>query len=498
MGRFKELDHKQSQFIILDFEEQLMEGTFEYVLYFIFERGLVNIEPFIKKYLNDKNGRKAYHPSIMLKIIMLGYSRGVISSRKLARLCKENILFKVISCSSEPDFTTIADFVSGMHDEILSVFKDVLKVCDEFDLIGGEVFALDGHKVSSNASKEWSGTFNDLKKREEKCLALAKNILEDHVKADKGEYKKNLKERADKYIKKVNKINEFLNSNSPKIGASKTEIQSNITDNESARMMSSHGVIQGYTGEAMVDEKSQIIIYAEAFGVANENNLVQEMVKQSNFTLESIKSRRGNLKGKILLADNGNSSKDNLEFLDKLKIDAYIPDHEFRKRDKNFQSETFKKHKSKTPLYYPNEKFIYNKANDTYICPNGKLLQKQRIDRSKTLEGYRYAAKEKDCSVCPLRETCLRKKNTKYRTIKVNIIKIGESTLYDKMKEKIDSTEGKKMYSKRMGIVEPVFANIRAQKKLNYFTLRSKKKVNIQWNLFSIIHNLEKLRSVFI
>ena len=62
------------------------------------------------------------------------------------------------------------------------------------------------------------------------------------------------------------------------------------------------------------------------------------------------------------------------------------------------------------------------------------------------------------------------------------------------MREKIDTEEARKIYSYRMGIVEPVFGNIRSQKKLNYFTLRSKNKVNIQWNLFCIVHNIEKLR----
>ena len=61
------------------------------------------------------------------------------------------------------------------------------------------------------------------------------------------------------------------------------------------------------------------------------------------------------------------------------------------------------------------------------------------------------------------------------------------------MREKIDSPEGRKTYSKRLGIVEPVFANIRARKRMDRFTLRGKIKVNIQWLLYRIIHNIEKI-----
>jgi lysozyme family protein len=61
------------------------------------------------------------------------------------------------------------------------------------------------------------------------------------------------------------------------------------------------------------------------------------------------------------------------------------------------------------------------------------------------------------------------------------------------MKAKIDTLEGRRIYGRRLAIVEPVFANIRAQKRLDRFTLRTKTKVNIQWMLFALIHNIEKI-----
>ena len=65
--------------------------------------------------------------------------------------------------------------------------------------------------------------------------------------------------------------------------------------------------------------------------------------------------------------------------------------------------------------------------------------------------------------------------------------------LIGKMIEKIDTEKGKSRYERRLAIVEPVFANIRIQKRLDRFTLRSKPKVNVQWMLFCMIHNLEKI-----
>ncbi len=62
------------------------------------------------------------------------------------------------------------------------------------------------------------------------------------------------------------------------------------------------------------------------------------------------------------------------------------------------------------------------------------------------------------------------------------------------LKDKIDSPEGWRQYSKRLGCVEPVFGNITVNKQMNRFTLRGKEKVSAQWAMFSMLHNIEKLR----
>ena len=63
----------------------------------------------------------------------------------------------------------------------------------------------------------------------------------------------------------------------------------------------------------------------------------------------------------------------------------------------------------------------------------------------------------------------------------------------DWMKHRVDSAEGKFIYSHRMSVVEPVFANIGTQKKLDRFSLRGRKKVDGQWKLYCMVHNIEKI-----
>ena len=71
----------------------------------------------------------------------------------------------------------------------------------------------------------------------------------------------------------------------------------------------------------------------------------------------------------------------------------------------------------------------------------------------------------------------------------------GQPNLIDEMKAKIDSEEGKRIYARRLGIVEPVFSNICVQKRMDRFTLRTKRKVDVQWGLFALVHNIGKIHT---
>ncbi len=86
---------------------------------------------FEAQYRNDEAGAPAYDPAILLKIIVYAYSKGVSSSRQIEQLCRDNVVFMALSADSAPHFTTIADFISRQQDEIVSVFRDVLLMCDE-------------------------------------------------------------------------------------------------------------------------------------------------------------------------------------------------------------------------------------------------------------------------------------------------------------------------------------------------------------------------------
>ncbi|MDB9822622.1 transposase, partial [Deltaproteobacteria bacterium] len=184
MARYKHYDYDQMMMVPVSLEEQLIPGSLEYAIHHVVEERL-DLNMFDDRYRNDKTGRKAIDPKVLIKIVLFGYSRGLISSRSLERACLENITFMALACGQKPDHSTIAAFVSSIDKEIEALFTKVLLICEEEDLLGGTHFSLDGLKLSSNAAKEWSGTFADLKKKQEALERKVENAVNEHRKEDK-------------------------------------------------------------------------------------------------------------------------------------------------------------------------------------------------------------------------------------------------------------------------------------------------------------------------
>jgi transposase len=185
MARYKPYDYRQTKMLPVRFEEQILPGTFEHTLNRLIDES-IDLSVFDARYRNDEGGAPAYDPAVLLKIVLLAYSRGITSSRQIERLCRENVLFMAISADSQPHFTTIAHFIATLDREIAKIFRDVLLVCDEAGLIGKEMFAVDGVKLPSNASKEWSGSQAEYSKKIEKMERAVHQLTERHRREDES------------------------------------------------------------------------------------------------------------------------------------------------------------------------------------------------------------------------------------------------------------------------------------------------------------------------
>jgi len=490
MPNFKNHNQNQSMLIPVVFNEQIIPGTLAYAINIIIDK-YIDFSIFYHKYNNDHRGAPAYHPKVLLKIILYAYSLGIFRSRRIEELCKSNINFITLSGDAHPDHSSIAAFISEMGDEVAIIYDQVLLLCAQLDLIGGEAFALDGCKISSNAAKEASGTFKELERKKERLHRTIVKLIKKHKNKDKQEPEKEgqaFEKKISKYHKRILRIESFLKDNKPKPGQRGRELKSNTTDNDSAKMTSSHGTIQGYNGMGLVDKKHQIIIEAQAFGSVNEGKHLKGVIEGAKENAKKAGLKKSFLKNKVFTADTNYFTEENLRYLKKEYIDAYIPDNQFRQRDPLFPDKNPRRERKNL---YRKEDFIFNKKNNSFICPAKKQLKYKRINTHHGYKGKSYEAKKEECQLCHLNHRCL-KKNANRRSLFINLSK-PRRTYSKKMIEKIDTQAGREKYSERLGIVEPVFANITVNKGLNYFTLRGKKKVNIQWKLYCMVHNIEKI-----
>ncbi len=502
MPRYKSIN-TNPQFLAIDLAQQLVPGTFEFALNHLLDHA-IDLSHFDARFQNDVTGATAYPPALLLEGVLFAYSRGIVSSRAIARACEEQVTFIALCGTRTPHFTTIAHFVSTLGEDIAHVFAAVLAVCDRQGLIGREMFAIDGVKLPSNASKHRSGTRAEFARQADKLEAAAAVMLQRHRAEDRRHDAPSLdaatQQRVDRLTQAAAQLRTWLAQHpEDRRGARGSARKSNRTDNESAKMATSAGVVQGDTGVAAVDSAHQIIVHAQAHGSGAEHDVLIPVVDAIAplCTAETL-----------LTADAGYHSDATLAALDAKQRPALIADPGMRQRDARFATRARytalppalhdkSAPSDVVPLQLPPAAFQYDPHTQMCVCPAGKRLR--RAGRSAPSAGglrEAYRGTLRNCGPCALRTQCLRTPDvTPVR--RVTFFRaphpVPRDTPTTRMRVRIDSPDGRRQYGRRFATVEPVFANLRYNKRLTRFTLRGRTKVHGQWQLFCLVHNIEKL-----
>jgi hypothetical protein len=366
------------------------------------------------------------------------------------------------------------------------------------------VFAIDGCKLPSNASKEWSGTSADFERKAAKMERAVAHLLKTHAEQDASESldpnQDKQREHEERTIatlrKNAGKLRHALATTPERTGAKGKPIKRNLTDPQSATLKSSHGVVQGYIGVAAVDGEHQVIVDAQAHGTPQEHDLLKPMVDGVRDHFAAI-GEEGAADDAAFLADAGYNSERGLKALADDDIDGFVADGTMRQRDPRYVDASAHKPPSKAKTFQPRD-FTFDSDSGTCVCPAGETL---KLNSANAVISGRKATVFKGtaatCQACPLRSRCLR---TPDRTA-VRQVAFFEGSVESKlpnphcraMREKIDSDEGRAIYAHRMGLVEPVFGHTQ-QRGLRRFTLRGQDKVDAQWKLYCIVHNVAKLQ----
>lgn len=420
----------------------------------------LDTRPIENKY--SDRGQHTYHPKIFIKLLFYGYASAERSGRVIAHKCESDCAYMYLAQMYTPDFRTINAFRKNHLKELSGYFVDIVRYCQEIGLVQVGQINIDGTKMRANAANHNSKTKEQYEKSLKAIDETIEKILQEAADTDQREDEQYGNRRGDELPEELNsaqKLKIKLEEISKKFTENPKRI--NSTD-EDAVMMKTAGA--GYNCQAAVTN-DQVIVAAEVLTDTNDKQALEVMVKSTQAVLDQ--------KLTVLTADSGYASFDNFEYLSKNDYQGYIPDQDFDRLKNNKLSD------------YDYEHFIYNDKNNTYMCPQGQSLKPFR--KKNANQGYNATVYRADyCPQCPAQQECAQHE---YRTI----TREQRRPLVDEMRQRLSTPEGKQIYQKRLHTCEPVFGNIKHNLGYRRFHLRTLPKVNGEFKLMCIGHNIKKI-----
>jgi transposase len=336
---FRKYDPKQSVLLPTNLDEWLPEDHLARVVAQVVDEGL-DLEPLLATYRNAEGGFPAFDPRLQLKILLYGYSIGVVSSRRLEKATYDDLATRWLATDQHPHFTTLARFRQRNLPLMDGLFHQVLMLCREAGLVKLGRVALDGTKIKANASRHKSKSYARLREEEDELRRVAREILEEARKVDEEEDKlygtdKNpllhplppdWKER----LKKAKQARKALEERAEAKGKDEPETtaQYNFTDPDSRIVQDSgnkKAFIQGYNAQAAVDAESQVIVMA---AISQENGDGQHLLPMA----EELERELGELPAK-LLSDAGYFSEAQIRAVEGMGTSVYCPPDSWRVTD---------------------------------------------------------------------------------------------------------------------------------------------------------------------
>lgn len=466
----------------------------------------IDIKPLEREYKGG--GTSSYNPKMLLKVLVYGYLRNVYSSRKIEGMLKENIHMMWISGMNKPDHHTINRFRSERLKKVLEkIFSQIVELLIEAGQLSIKEIYIDGTKIEANANKYTFVWGKAVKKNKERIRKQLKELWEYSQRIAEEEDKEEEREEFDqidpeKVEKTIKKIDEVLKDKpvnkkvKQKLRYAKKNWSKNLkkyeeqekklgdrnsyskTDEEATfmRMKEDHmlnGQLKaGYN--LQISSSNQYIVNYSLHQKPTDTTTLPVHI-------ESYKEKYGKTP-EVLVADAGYGSEENYEYLENQKIEGYVKYNYFDKEQKKTKTD-------KNP--FTADKLYYNKEEDCYYCPMGQKMKKigERIKKSENNYSKKIALYQAiNCNGCPVRGVCHNQKGNR-------IISVSHRGNYlrKKAKEKLETEEGVKYRKKRPVDVEPVFGNIKQNKKFKRFYLRGLQKVKTEFGLIAISHNLAKL-----
>ena len=450
-------------------------------------------------------GTSSYHPRMMLKVLFYSYLSNIYSCRKIEKALGENIHFMWLSGNSVPDFRTINYFRGKrLRSEIHHLFSEVVRLLVSLDYVSLDVQYIDGTKIESRANRYtfvWRKSVEKHKAKLEAKIASVLADIEDQIKTDGKECNKEELTAVDSELlkKKLSELNANLKDRSKATQKALDELQlkhlprlegyekqlSTLGDRNSYSKTDTDAVFMRMKDDHM--NNGQLKPGYNTQISTEEQFITHYTIHQTNADtttleahLESFETAYGRQSSEVV-ADAGYGSEQNYLMLEAKQIDAYVKYNYFHAEQKK---------KAKTdPFAVAN--LFYNEQEDFYVCPSGQQMKNTGTGVRISVNGHQsevtyYEAQR--CEGCPLRGRCHKAEGN--RRIEVNY---RLNKLKRQARELLESELGLAHRSKRPIEVEAVFGQMKANNKFTRFTMKGLQKVNIEFGLMALAHNLRKM-----
>jgi transposase len=413
------------------------------------------------------DGQPAFHPALLLKIYLYGYLNSIRSSRKLEREIKRNVEMMWLCAGLTPGYKTIANFRKDNPKVLKQLFRDFVMLCRSVDLIDGAVVAIDGAFLRANASKNQliseKVTIKDIKSVDEKITEYL-GALEYSDKCESKETTPIVKmEHLERLNKRKTKLDTDLNI------LKERQVKQYCKSDPDATLMTkpAHHLI-AYNTQIAVDGKYKFIVATNISSKGVDHDQLYPMATQA-------KEATGNEQIKVA-ADAGYFSSKELKRCIDEGIDVYVPMPDKQKKQKD---------KGK----FPRDAFTYDETEDCYICPNDKVLKRQKTTyENKGIKRFMYYGTRSVCKVCPLRSECISDIANAKR-----LWRWEHEALITEHRTKMKTSKAKAMIKERAALAEHPFGTIKQKLGWSHFLVRGKTKVAGENALIMLTYNFRRL-----
>jgi len=504
---FKSYNQQQS-FLLPPSLDELIDGThLVRVVNEVVES--MDIGMLINQYAGG--GTTAYHPRMLLKVLLYAYSMKIYTGRRIARALKQDIHFMWLAAMNQPDFRTINCFRSGKAKQMIELlFKEMLVFLMDHGYVKLENYFCDGSSFTADANRHkivWKKNAQRYKAaREQQCRKLFKQIDELNTADDRQYGDKDLEETGDQVpfnkeaiAAQVNKLNEVIattpvKKQKRKAGSLKKQLEENQGAIAKYEMQAKRaGNRSGYsctdTDATAMRMKNDEILPAYNVLAGSENQfIVNCSVHQSpndsacfSGHLEQLEKHSEVLPDTIV-ADSIFGTEQNYELLETKEIGNYL-------KFPSFANEGKPKYKHNP---FIKENFAYDAATDTYTCPNNRILTfQQRTTEASKRTGYKSTIKKYSCTSCqgcPFFTQCCKSETN--RSIQINE---KLETYKQQARQNLKTEKGTLLRKKRSVEIESCFGDIKHNMGFRRFHVRGMEKVKTEWTIVAMAHNLRKI-----